>query len=775
LLSSILSLTATIVSFGPVLAAEDAMSGEQIYRAKCARCHGSSGEGTKKNDKPLVGDRSVAQLAELIAETMPEDDAGSLSESEARAAAEYIHGAFYSPVAQARNQPPRIETSRLTARQYRRSLADLIGSFRPATKWSDQRGLEGSYHQGRNIGGRRSRAAERIDPQIDFDFGVEAPLEAIAEPREFSIRWEGAILAPETGEYEFVARTEHAARLWVNDLNSPLVDAWVKSGSETDHKASVYLVAGHVYPVRFDFTKAKLGVNDSDEKKKKRPSAPASIALLWKRPRGSVEPIPSQNLSPQLSPEVYICSTPLPPDDRSLGWVRGASVSKAWNEATTTGAVDAARYVVAYLKELSGAPGDGPERTKKLRSFCRTFAQRAFRRPLTEEQAAQFIDRQFSAVDDDETAVKRVVLLVLLSPRFLFRETQDEPDPYSVAERLAFGLWDSLPDEPLRKAAAEGKLATDKEIKSQAERMSSDVRAKTKLREFLLAWLGVDAERDLGKNAREFPGFDAQLVADLRTSLELFLDDVIASDQADYRSLLLSPDVFMNERLAKFYGVEHSQKAQFVKVALDGGKRAGVLTHPYMMAAFADTVESSPIHRGVFLARGVLGRSLRPPPEAFAPLAPDLHPDLTTRERVTLQTKSSKCMTCHAVINPLGFALERFDAVGRYREVDRDKPIDDSGSYQTGAGKTVELSGARQLAEFVARSDEGRAAFAEQLFHHLVQQPAGAYGPTTLEELKIAFASHDFNVRQLAVETMISSVFARRTTETAASNQPAKP
>ena len=116
-----------------------------------------------------------------------------------------------------------------------------------------------------------------------------------------------------------------------------------------------------------------------------------------------------------------------------------------------------------------------------------------------------------------------------------------------------------------------------------------------------------------------------------------------------------------------------------------------MLTHPYLMASFAYTATSSPIHRGVFLSRSVLGRALRPPPEAVAPLAPDLHPDLTTRQRVTLQTKPESCQSCHGMINSLGFTLEHFDAVGRYRKEEKGQPIDATGTYETRAGRDGQL------------------------------------------------------------------------------------
>jgi hypothetical protein len=129
---------------------------------------------------------------------------------------------------------------------------------------------------------------------------------------------------------------------------------------------------------------------------------------------------------------------------------------------------------------------------------------------------------------------------------------------------------------------------------------------------------------------------------------------------------------------------------------------------------------------------------------------------------VTLQTKANNCMTCHSIINPLGFTLEHFDAVGRFRETDHGKPVETLGSYRTRAGGTVTLKNARELATFLAGSEEAHAAFAEQLFHHFVQQPARAYGPDTLDQLRRSFVAEKFSIRKLAVEVMAISALKKR-------------
>lgn len=747
-----------------MLLGADEVPGERLYQSKCKVCHGANGEGTAKQQRVLQGDKSVAQLAEVIAETMPEDDPGSLSAEEARAVAAYIHEAFYSPIARERNRPARIELSRFTSRQCRLAVADLVGSFREQPQWGDVRGLQGKYFKGRRLGRHKEAAAERLDPQINFDFGTAAPVPEIDEPHEFSIRWSGSVLAPETGEYEFVIRTEHAARMWLSDKNRPLIDAWVKSGNATEYRGTAHLAGGRIYPLRLEFTKAKQGVDDSKNQKEKPPSKPASIALLWKRPNRALEPVPSRQLSPDDAPESFLCATAFPPEDRSYGWERGTAVSKAWDEATTDAAIEAAQYVVTHAIELAGTRDDAGDKIEKLKSFCRDFAERAFRRPLGDNEAQALVEGQFAASPDPEQAVRRVVLLSLKSPRFLYRELGEGPESWSVAARLSFGLWNSIPDQALREAAAAGKLATPDDVAREARRMLADPRARQKLREFLLVWLKADTPGDLGKDKTKFPDFDEQTISDLQTSLELFLDDVLWSEAADFRRLLTSEEVYLNDRLARFYGAEPQPRGEFRKARLGDGPRAGVLTHPYLLARLAHHRESSPIHRGIFVVRGILGRFLRPPPEAVAPLPVELHPTLTTRERVTLQTDAANCMTCHGVINPLGFTLENYDAVGRYREADRGKPIDATGSYRTRGGELTTVNGCRELSAFLSASPEARASFVEQLFHHLVQQSVQAYGSATLEELTKSFAAHECNIRQLAIDVMVASALKGRDT-----------
>jgi hypothetical protein len=754
-LALFVSLSGMGVLSAPSVRGSGPSAGEQIYRNRCASCHGPKGEGTKAYPKTLIGDKSVGQLAGFIHQNMPPGPAKSRkwAGTDHQKVAAYIHDAFYSPVARARNMPARIELSRLTVRQYRNAVADLIGSFRAPARWDEKRGLRGRYFaRGEN------KVLERVDPEIRFDLGTAGAVPEQNDPYQFGMTWEGSVIAPETGEYDFIVRTEQAAQLWVNDLRRPLVDAGVQSGSDTEYRSSLFLLGGRAYPLRLEFTKGVVGVNDL-KKLKEKPPQKASLSLEWRPPKRADGVIPGQYLIPVSVPATFAPAAPFPPDDRSIGYERGTSVSKAWEEATTEGAIETAHYVTERLSELSGAEDDAADREARIRQFCRHFAARAFRRPLDKELERIYVTDQFAGAPDLETAVKRVVLLVLKSPRFLYRELGSGlPDPYDVASRLSFGLWDSLPDEELLTAAMAGALSTKEQVVRQAERMAQDPRAWAKLREFLMQWLRVDQAPDMAKDSKAFPDFNEAMASDLRTSLELSLEKIAWGEKSDFRELLLTDQIFLNGRLAKLYGGGLRPNAPFQAVRLNPAERAGLLTHPYLMASFAYGKTSSPIHRGVMISRSMLGRVLNPPPQAFTPLPIELHPDLTTRQRVSLQTKPAACSaSCHSMINPLGFTLEKFDAVGRLRTAENNKPIDATGSYHSRTGQTVKFTGARSLARYLASSEEAHAAFVEKLFQHMVKQPVRAFGPQTLPNLEQSFAANQFSIRKEMVAIMAAS------------------
>ncbi len=741
----------------------DACAQEQdglvLFRKHCSRCHGDKGKGSKNYPDPLQGNLSVNQLTHYIDKTMPEDNPSQVTGESAKVIAETIHPSFYSLIAQEKNKKARLELSRLTVRQMRESLADIVGSFRsPYPKIDQQRGLRAEYFDSRKFS-KRSLVLERLDPKIQFSFGEASPAPNKMQPERFSIRWDGSVLPPEAGRYEFIVRTDQAVRVYVNETEStkPLIDAAVKSGNEQEYRARITLLGSRPVPLRVEFSKGRQGVAKPGQDS---PNTHAFIELLWKPPHGVTEIIPERWLSPKTSPTTYVLPTSFPPDDASIGYERGSSISQEWFTATTTAGLDTADYCLKHIDELASVRRNASDRKTKLENFAVKFAEKAFRKPLSETIREQIVLKSFSAAPDLDAALRKSLLRTLTSPFFLYHEVETKTrqilPPSVIANRLSFGLWDSIPDQKLLTAAQNGQLVTDRQIRQQADRMLDDSRAKAKVLKFLLDWLHIEDGPEVVKDPSRFPEFSNEVAVAMRRSLLLFLDDVVWGKDSDYRKFFTDDTVFLNGSIAPLFDIPLEKEAVFRPVRIDNGQRAGIVTHPYMMSMLSYADSTSPIHRGVFLARNILGNVLKPPINAIAPLSTASHPDLTTRERVALQTKASVCQTCHAMINPLGFSLEEYDALGRLRATEnrdgRNIPINAEGNYQPRTGKEANFYGGRELGHFLALNRDATETFVQSLFHALVKQPLKAWGSDVLEQLTDRFVSKNYSIRKLIVE-----------------------
>jgi hypothetical protein len=726
--------------------------GEAIYREKCASCHGANGEGvTGKHATPLVGDSTIGELTKVITETMPEDDPDACVGEDSEAVSEFIHYRFYSEAAQIRNRPSNVSFSRLTGTQLRQSIADLYARFNGQPEVTADRGVKAIYFDGARWK-NENKKIQRTDAVIDFDFGNESPGEGI-KADAFYIYWEGGIKADVTGRYEIIVRSSCSFKMDFGKLDRQFIDNHVQSGDRTEFRQPIVLTAGRIYPFKIDFI----------QKDRKTENPPARISVSWIKPGGVEEIIPTLNLVPNVARSTFSIQTTMPPDDRSYGFERGISVSRQWDDATTAAALEFAQVAAAELwpRYERQHKDDSDEGRSKLRKFLAEIVEVAFRGSLDEKQKLTYIDKNVDAAEDDVEAMKRTFLMALKSPYFLYPSLDVGASvSQQAANRLSLILHDSLPSEDgILSQIKKENLTNEKQIRDAAKRMVKDYRTQAKVRQMMHEWLNIGHFADISKDAKNYPGFDSAVVADLRSSLEAFLDEVIWSEASDYRQLFLSKSVYTNDRLADFYGDSwkpvEGDRIQLRLGATEDDARFGLLTHPYLMSGLAYHNTTSPIHRGVFLIRYMLGRTLRPPNEAFSPLSPDLHPELTTRERVELQTSSENCQGCHIKINGLGFTLENYDAVGRYREKERDKTILSVGHYTTRSGDEVELSGASDLANYLASSSDSHRAFVNRAFQYFVKQPITAYGPDVLDELTAKFTKSGCNIRELIVEIAV--------------------
>ncbi|MCR9201005.1 MAG: DUF1588 domain-containing protein [Planctomycetaceae bacterium] len=730
---------AVLLLFLPGLTTSAAeIDGARVYAQKCASCHGAAGEGTPDVPQKLFGDRSAFDLAEVITRSMPEGEPEECQGDEARAVAKWMLTEFYSPQAQARLNPPQKSLLRLTVSQYRNCVADLIEGFTWASQPGEKSGLTGRYYKSKSMRDS-NKVIERLDSMVDFDFAEGTPGEGFDKPEEFSVLWDGSLVVDETGWYDFVLKTENGGRLFVNDTQNALIDAYVKSGDTDEYTGARFLLAGRMYPIRLNWFKFR--------------EKTSSVRLMWKPPHREVQPIPSRHLSPEHTSRVLVVETPFPPDDRSSGYIRGTAVSAEWDEATTYAAIEVADKLPEFLRSVARLKkgDDEQQRREKLQKFCQDLAYRAFRRPLTDEQRDNYVDRHFVDGTPDEIAVRRCVIGILKAPWFLYRDLGDPNDLHAVAERLSFALVDSTPNPDLLQAASKEWIKSDDGLDHYAWKLLNSYRGQVRLQEFLRVWLNMERLHEADKQADLYPSFNREILSDLRTSLEFTLREAATSEDG-FRQLLTTSEFWLNGRLASFYGHDLAADTQaFQKVRLEPTHRAGITSHPFLLASLAYQDVSSPIHRGVFLSRGLLGRTLKPPPDSVSPTAPDLEPHLTTRERVIKQTSPQMCANCHTMINALGFPLEEFDAVGRHRTAEKDRPIDATGGYRLRDGRMKQFRGAVELSRFLAESRETRRSFARQLFHHMVQQPILAYGADTIDQLADEFSDSDLKMNSLMV------------------------
>lgn len=729
--------------------------GAKIYAQSCADCHGDRGQGADGGyEDPLIGDESTGQLADLISATMPEGSPEECQGEDAQAVAEYIHYAFYSEAAQIRNRPPKITLSRLTGNQLRQSISDLYANFHGLPQPASRLGVSAEYFDG-DRWRREDRKWERVDPTIDFDFGRESPGEGI-KAEAFSIRWQGGILADVSGRFEIVVRSSCSFMMDFGHEDREFINNYVQSGDKTEFRRAVELTGGRVYPFQINFR----------QRARKTELPPANISLSWVPPGGEEAMIPNRNLVAESVPAAYALQTKLPPDDRSYGYERGIAVDREWDESTTAAAIEFAQIAYDELwphYQRQHRRGRAEDRSH-LSAFLTEIVETAFRGPLDEAQRQLFIEKQLEVEPDDAEAIKRVCLASLKSARFLYPAADlDRSESQRVANRLALVLFDSLPTGELQQMATDAVgWEEESSIRVLAEKYVDDYRVRAKARELMYAWLNAAHFGELTKDAERFPGFDAQLVNDLRLSLDAFLDQVIWSERSDFRQFFLANYSFTSNRIEQYYGDpwkvgRDANPSQEIRISEASDQHLGLLNHPYLMSGLSYHDATSPIHRGVFLIRYLLGRTLKPPAEAFSPLSPDLHPDLTTRERVSLQTSPESCQVCHAKINGLGFVLENYDAVGKFRESERQKAIDASGQYVNRQGKTINFNGPRDLAVFLAESDEAQRAFVSRAFQHFVKQPPAAYGADTLDRLTRLFQENECSIRKLIVEIAVTA------------------
>jgi hypothetical protein len=432
-------------------------------------------------------------------------------------------------------------------------------------------------------------------------------------------------------------------------------------------------------------------------------------------------------------------------------------------------AIKAAQLPESHRKILFCTPEYGDQsRLDCARQVITRFTERAFRRPALPDEVERVL-RIFRLAHDRgesfERGVQIALTTVLASPRFLFlvepeESREDRPlTEYELASRLSYFLWSSMPDVELFREARAGTLRTN--LRRQVTRMLADPRSDEFVKNFAGQWLqlrklgGVTPDRDL------FPGFDDNLRQAMRKETEQYFAYILRDDRS-VLELLDSDYTFLNEPLARHYGIEGVTGDQFRKVTLADHQRGGVLTQASVLTLTSNPNRTSPVKRGQWILQQILGTPPPPPPPDVAKLdeSPKAAETSSLRERMEVHRTNPKCASCHLQMDSLGFALENFDAVGRWRSLDGQFPIEPAGEL-VGRRKFSDIKELKRLLGSTAAKKFSRTLIESMLTYGL-GRGLEPYDYCTVEEIRGQLASRDYRIRNILFGIVESRSFQYR-------------
>jgi hypothetical protein len=429
----------------------------------------------------------------------------------------------------------------------------------------------------------------------------------------------------------------------------------------------------------------------------------------------------------------------------------------------------AAKVVADKTMLAALAPCTGNDKRACARAFLQRFGARSYRAPITDsadlERHLKLYD--LGAAVSHEHGLELLLIGLLQSPRFLYRvehgtservaEAALKLSGHELAARLSYALWQSLPDEALTQAASSGVLATREGLAIELARMLAHAKGKQALVRFLAQLIHLEKVDGLVKDEALYPEWQNKALRNaIATQAETFIAHVLDKERGALAALLSSPTVFVNKELASFYGV--SAGDAFTAITPPSGTAAGLLSLPALLATQAKPNESSPVYRGRFVRENLLCEHL-PAPPANIPKPPEVQANVSTRERARQHQVDPSCSACHKRLDPVGFAFENFDAIGRFRKEDGGKIVDASGEVvgsEDADGKFVGIAG---LGALLADSEQVRTCMTRQWFRFALARFEHEVDACALARLDEAFAAEDASLHALPAAIVESDAF----------------
>jgi len=427
-------------------------------------------------------------------------------------------------------------------------------------------------------------------------------------------------------------------------------------------------------------------------------------------------------------------------------------------------------------RRLFVAQPTGPDdEDAAARKILASLMRRAYRRPVTDADVAGAFGlykkaRAAAAADGFDAGIEMALSAVLVSPEFLFRVERDPEGlapntPYRVtdlqlASRLSFFLWSSIPDDELLDVAAAGKLHEPAVLERQVKRMLADSRSRALVTNFAAQWLHLRNLDAMTPDMRLFPDFDDNLRQALRQETELFFESILREDRSAL-DLLHANYTYVNERLARHYGIPHVYGSRFRRIELDDESgRGGLLRQASILMVTSYATRTSPVIRGKFVLDNLLGVP-PPPPLPDVPALKDNTVDgnLTVRRRLAEHRSNAVCASCHNLMDPVGLSMEKFDAIGRRRSDESGVPIDASGGLPDGS-RFDDVAGLEKA--LLARPEIFVGTLTEKLLTYALGRGVEYYDAPAIRAIVRDARAHDFRVSSLLLGIVNSAPFQMR-------------
>ncbi len=402
------------------------------------------------------------------------------------------------------------------------------------------------------------------------------------------------------------------------------------------------------------------------------------------------------------------------------------------------------------------------------------FASRAFRRPVDEAELAALwtlYEGERDAGVDYPQSVALPLIGILTSPNFLFRIELDSPtedpeavralNPYELASRLSYFLWSSMPDERLFEMAAGGHLTEPQVLAAEVERMLKDDKSQALLTNFVAQWLQLRSLNQIQPDPERFPTFDGELRAAMLQETQRFAQAIV-SENLSVLEFLDADFTYLNERLAKHYGVDGIEGDEFRRVSLSDARRGGILTQASILTLTSNPTRTSPVKRGKWILENILGTPPPPPPPGVRALQEEGETELlgSLRERMAQHRTDPSCSVCHKKMDALGFGFENFDAIGAWRDHDGGFQIDPSGTLP---GNQV-FEGPAELRKILMneRRDQFLRCLCEKMLTYALGRELKAFDRCAIDAITKQLKEDDYRFHSLVKGIVASEPFCKR-------------